>query len=842
MIEGDRSKIMAIRTGTNGNDNLSSPVVVPFNSYEIDTFYPLLGIDIVRGVPTDHDVGITGEEPYEHIHGGGSLYVDYSSLSSNVTMNLSYDDFYYSEYMHWGSISTADGRNSIALRFIDSIDAKLGAGNDTVSIADILGGSLVVDAGAGYDTFKSLVEFRLSADFVASLGTNTILPWLKGFEAYELKVYSTLDRRVITDAGNDSIEATGSAKYFIDVKAGNDIVKGGDGDDVIIGGKGNDAIDGGGGTDEIRLIGNRSDYSFSFAAGVMTITDLRTGSISDGIDKVSNAELVTFADGAATVTQLLAGGSRVITGTAGQDKITPLGVVQIVNGVEVQIPGQPRPKAGNDVISTLAGNDYIDGGKGADQMSGGTCDDTYVVDDVNDQTFELVSQGIDTVLSTLSWTLAANTEQLTLLGKGKVNGTGNALSNKLTGNDASNILDGGLGDDAMAGGAGDDVYLVDSTRDTVTELAGGGIDTVEAVQSYTLGANTENLRLSGYSSSVGRGNVLNNTIWGGYSSNDTLYGMDGDDILHVNGNGETLVGGKGNDTYSSQSTGTVLINVVELANGGIDTFISINISHTLAENVENLVLLADAGTGTGNQLDNIITGSSRNYQTLYGLGGNDTLYGEGGIDTLDGGLGADKMYGGTGKDQYFVDNVRDKVIELSSVFDGDHVNSTISYKLTANVEKLSLAGSSAINGTGNELANSLTGNSANNIVNGMAGNDILIAGDGNDMLVGGDGIDTLTGGAGSDRFVFGKAIAANADILKDFTTVDFLMFKGVDYGITKATLKLVNGTAAIGTDSQFFYASGILSFDADGAGGAAATQIASGIRLASLALDDFLIV
>jgi len=80
------------------------------------------------------------------------------------------------------------------------------------------------------------------------------------------------------------------------------------------------------------------------------------------------------------------------------------------------------------------------------------------------------------------------------------------------------------------------------------------------------------------------------------------------------------------------------------------------------------------------------------------------------------------MTGGTGDDTYVIDNAGDIVTELSG--QGiDLVQSDITYTLTANVEKLTLTGATAINSTGNTLNNTLTGNSAANILNGGAGND-----------------------------------------------------------------------------------------------------------------------
>jgi Ca2+-binding RTX toxin-like protein len=76
--------------------------------------------------------------------------------------------------------------------------------------------------------------------------------------------------------------------------------------------------------------------------------------------------------------------------------------------------------------------------------------------------------------------------------------------------------------------------------------------------------------------------------------------------------------------------------------------------------------------------------------------------------------------------------------------------------LGENVENLTLTGSSAIDGTGNGIANVITGNSAANKLNGDGGNDTLKGEGGNDVL---------TGGAGSDIFYFN----AGNDTITDFS-------------------------------------------------------------------------
>ena len=126
---------------------------------------------------------------------------------------------------------------------------------------------------------------------------------------------------------------------------------------------------------------------------------------------------------------------------------------------------------GNDNVLGGAGNDWIDGGSGNDSMSGGTGNDTFVVDSVGDVTSESANAGIDLVLSSVSWTLGVNLENLTLTGTAAINATGNTLNNILTGNSAANTLNGGAGNDTLVGGVGNDT--VDGGAGIDTAVMGG---------------------------------------------------------------------------------------------------------------------------------------------------------------------------------------------------------------------------------------------------------------------------------------------------------------------------------------------------------------------------------
>ena len=117
-----------------------------------------------------------------------------------------------------------------------------------------------------------------------------------------------------------------------------------------------------------------------------------------------------------------------------------------------------------------------------------------------------------------------------------------------------------------------------------------------------------------------------------------------------------------------------------------------------------------------------------------GGSGADTLTGNSANNTLDGGTGVDTMAGGAGDDTYVVDSTSDVVTESSS--EGtDLIQASVTYTAPANVEQLTLTGSSNINATGNALDNTLTGNTGNNSIDGSTGDDTMAGGSGDDTYV-----------------------------------------------------------------------------------------------------------
>ena len=428
----------------------------------------------------------------------------------------------------------------------------------------------------------------------------------------------------------------------------------------------------------------------------------------------SEIEEIRFADGTVWTPAMLIAMTKIINGTDLADTLSGTFDDNRMYGF-----------AGNDTLDGFEGNDLLDGGTGVDTMRGGAGNDRYVVDNTGDITTELASEGIDTIESSVTRTLGANFENLTLTGTTANNATGNTLNNILIGNSANNVLNGGAGADQMTGGAGDDTYIVDNIADVVTENAAEGIDLVQTTVNYTLGANVENLTITATTAVNGTGNALDNVLIGG-SGDNILDGGAGNDTINGGAGVDTLKGGLGNDIYIVDTATDI---ITENLNEGTDTIQS-SVTFTMAaaaySNIENLTLTATTAiNGTGNTLDNIIVGG----------GGNNILDGGAGNDTLEGGAGTDTLKGGLGNDIFIVDSITDVITENLS--EGtDTVRSSVTYTtLAANVENLVLTGTAAINGTGNTLNNTLTGNSNNNTLNGGTGVDTLIGGAGNDIYV-----------------------------------------------------------------------------------------------------------
>lgn len=443
--------------------------------------------------------------------------------------------------------------------------------------------------------------------------------------------------------------------------AGDDTIRSFDGDDKLIGGAGNDTLYSGKGKDKLK--GGKGNDIYVLTDSGDTIQE----KAGQGIDTVKATVNYTLGS---NLENLILEGSADLSGT-GNDLSNSI----IGNAGNNRLIGG----AGNDTIDGGAGNDIIDGGVGADTLKGGVGDDTFYVDDAADLVIEEINGGFDKVITTVSnYAKPANVELIEYIGKGNftasfnsnndqssgnnqvISGSGNDTiaagrgndtvtsgegddtlngddgDDTLNGGDGNDTLNGGTGIDTLAGGLGDDLYLVDSLADKVQELVNAGIDTVKATVDYVLSDNVENLELLAPALN-GTGNALDNLI----------KGTDANNLLDGKAGADQLIGGLGDDTYIVDNAAD---RVSEAVGAGTD-LVKATIDYVLGANQENLELLDNAITGTGNDLDNSILGNAANNILKGGLG-NDSLLGGAGNDQLIGGTGIDQLTGGTGIDTF----------------------------------------------------------------------------------------------------------------------------------------------------------------------------------------------
>ncbi|WP_198670656.1 hypothetical protein [Oceanicella sp. SM1341] len=255
----------------------------------------------------------------------------------------------------------------------------------------------------------------------------------------------------------------------------------------------------------------------------------------------------------------------------------------IGNGLDNVIRGN----AGDNFLNGAHGDDRLYGGDGNDTfrdllgsnyMAGGRGDDVYAVTSPGDRVVEERGEGLDRVVSTLSFSLrdhSQHIEILVLAGSADIDATGNAGANILRGNSGDNLLDGAAGDDRLfggdgndrfrdiggrnwlEGGRGDDLYWVLSPRDIVVEQAGEGLDRVFSPVGFTLPGHVEILALTGAADASATGNDTANVIRGndganlldGGAGNDRLFGGAGDDTLLGGAGDDWLEGGAGADVF-----------------------------------------------------------------------------------------------------------------------------------------------------------------------------------------------------------------------------------------------------------------------------------------------------
>jgi len=366
--------------------------------------------------------------------------------------------------------------------------------------ADFYGSFSYNSAGKLYAGYVDEIELSYNGKFEFEItGLDIDAPTLFSWIYYNDTDYalSTMFSGADTFKGSDKAD-------WLESFGGNDFLYGYGGDDDLYGGSGNDYIDGGAGSDYMYG-GTGNDVFIVNATG-----DRVFENSGEGFDLVKSS--VSFSLDGGFIEDLTLTGSANINATGSSFA---------------------------NILIGNSGNNILDGRAGADKMTGGLGHDVYIVDNAKDLVVERSNEGFDLVKASVSYTLGAYVEDLTLTGKANLNGTGNSYDNILTGNSGANLLDGKAGADKMIGGLGNDVYIVDNAKDLVVEKSNEGFDLVKSSVSHTLGAYVEDLTLTGSAAINATGNSYANIIIGNAGANR----IDGD------AGADLLTGGSGRDTF-----------------------------------------------------------------------------------------------------------------------------------------------------------------------------------------------------------------------------------------------------------------------------------------------------
>jgi Ca2+-binding RTX toxin-like protein len=746
------------------------------------------GDDTFQWDPGDGSDTVEGQDGADTLLFNGSASNEVFALSANGPRARLTRDL--------GSIvMDVDGVETVNLKALDGIDKITVndlAGTDVAQVGVDLAATLGGTAGdAKADTV--IVDGSTGADVINVVGAATSVSVL-GLAAQVAITNSegANDTLVINGLGGaDGITATtlpaGVIKLAIDGGAGDDTILGSQGADRLLGGDGADFALGDNG-DDTALLGAGDDvFEWHPGDGNDTVegqdgSDLMLffgSNINENVDIEANGGRVRFTRDVASITMDLDSVERIeLRALGGNDNI----VVGDLNGtdttrVDVDLRG---PAGGGDgAVDTVTVNGTQgDDAFGAAGDAGGVnvfglhaAVDLFFAEAANDRLVLNALGGNDIINAT---SLQADGIQLTING-----GLG---ADVILGSAGVDTINGGAGNDDLSGGEGTEEtvhgddgndtlhsggeghYFGDAGNDLVfaglTGLVnevldgGDGIDTLDTTSfndAYAIdlatGVTNFGESFTNFESIITADG--NDTVAGTAAANAITTNA-GNDTLDGRAGADSMKGGQGDDHYVVDNAGDL---VTELAGAGIDS-VSSSVSYVLTSNVENLTLIGAAVVGTGNTLANILNGNA-------------------GSNTLDGKTGADTMTGGAGNDTYRVDSAGDIVIEVT---DGgtDRVLASISYALAPGqqVEALATVDASAVtamNLTGNEIANMLIGNAGNNILDGLGGADRMTGGLGNDTYVVDNAADFITelAGQGTDieRASVSDVLANNIETL-----------------------------------------------------------------------------
>ncbi len=790
---------------------------------------------------------------YHDLSNGNLNYIQWESSMIKIHINKShiigtdgddtFDVDYYNDYNFFDF--------SLITHFLAGDGDDLMGGSER---SDNLWGGLGNDEILGYAGNDKIYGEQGNDRIFGAVGNDTILGGsgddiIVGFTASNnvkqtLSTGETDNDHLYGGSGNDKLYG-GLGNDYLDGGANDDLLLGGEGNDKLWGGSGNDEIQGNEGNDEVmggsgedRLFGQAGDDKLwggegkdlllGFTAKNEVKQSLNTGETDNdylnggGGDDILMGGLGHDRLYGGTGNDELQGneGDDKLYGEAGNDHLFGQSGDDILYGgdgddyligftanneAKQKLDGEESDNdhlyggAGQDVLIGGLGNDYLDGGADADVMVGGLGNDIYIVNSVNDSIYEQDNQGYDIVISSTSYLLNANIEELRLLEGFNIHGTGNASDNKIIGNSANNIIDGVTGADEMIGGLGDDTYYVDNINDSVVEYANQGTDTVQSSITYTLSDNIENLVLLDFSKAE-KGQVDGEAVLVyGFPKRNELDYMQGDAIENYRGTCAltsiaNLITQTGTPTSEGEVVNTAIANnwavndpSLPASQLGGSNYLQ---QQTILNNygIANDVIQGYNETGIANLLRG---GRGVMLSVNAGVLWNDSNYnGNGGVNhaiTLTGAV--HNANTGDLMGFYISDSGRGKVNDMTRFVDIDTFRKAadVANAYSIYTRKAVKLWDENIDATGNNNDNNIIGNRGDNVLQGLAGDDTIYAEAGNDIIIGGVGNDTLDGGTGNDTYNFN--LGDGNDTIVDTQGVDTIMFgEGIkisDVSITK---------------------------------------------------------
>jgi Ca2+-binding RTX toxin-like protein len=586
---------------------------------------------------------------------------------------------------------------------------------------------------------------------------------------------------VMGGTGNDTIYAGATA----------DTIRGGSGNQVLTAVGTNDSIVGGSNNDTLSALG--------------TNDTLVAGAAVDTLVGGSGVNVTFVINNANDAIQLLTGPGN-DTVSASINFTLPTNINSLILTGTAALVGTAN--AGNDSLTANSGADtLVSGTTGTDSLVGGSGNDTFYVNNTADKVTDTSSTANNTLYSTVTYTLPTNVNTLILTGNGALVGTGNTHTDSITAGSGVDTLVAGTGVATLIGGSGNDTFVINSAADVITDTSTTTSNTISSTVTYTLPTNVNALIFTGTSALKATGNSGNDSITANTGA-DTLVAGSGIDTLVSGTTGtDSLVGGTGNDIFFVNVAADKVTDTVTTTSNTISSIVS----YTLPTNVNTLIFTGTAALqGTANGGNDLITANT-GADTLVAAGaGNDTL--------VSGSIGTDSLVGGTGNDTFVVNNTADKVTDTSATASNTIVSS-VSYTLPTDVQYLTLTGTSALAGTGNNLLDLIVGNTGSDTLTAgtgiaaleggrTAGSDQIKALSNQAALIAGGGSSTLTGGAFKDFYAAGLV----SDSITTGATANVVSINKGDGATalapTTSATNILSLGAGIDTESLFFTKTG----------------------------------